>query len=47
MLNAYLAGRKVQPEARRNAEALKRSINYARYYSTHPTRAKIFNLGRI
>ncbi len=45
-VNAYLAGRKVQPEARRNAEALKRSINYARYYSTHPTRAKIFNLGR-
>lgn len=45
-INSYLAGRKLQPEARRNAEALKRNINYARYYSTHPTRAKIFNLGR-
>jgi hypothetical protein len=44
-ITSYLNNRKVQPEARKNAEVLKKQITYARYFYTHPTRSKVYNLG--
>ena len=44
-ITSYLTNRKVQPEARKSAEVLKKQINYARYFYTHPTRSKVYNLG--
>lgn len=42
---AYLANRKINPQAKVRAEELKKHITYARYYYTHPGKAKVYNLG--
>lgn len=46
-ITLFINSKRPAPELKKEAFILKDQVSYARYYSTHPTRAKVSNLGSI
>jgi hypothetical protein len=44
-LGKFMANKRISLQDKRKADALRKNIDYARYYSSVPTEAKIINLG--
>lgn len=44
-LAKFMATKRISLQDKRRADALKKNIDYARYYTANPTQAKIYNLG--